>query len=115
MVPITALAGADPLRAMYAVRLANVPLLAIMAGLTWALAARWAREGGGADRRRGGAALWRDSGRRELLRARHQRRPDRGARAPRVDTGNAPNASGPDVQKDFSGLGVRRKLGPRVL
>jgi hypothetical protein len=47
MVPITALAGADPLRAMYAVRLANVPLLAIMAGLTWALAAQWAREGRG--------------------------------------------------------------------
>jgi hypothetical protein len=32
---------------MYAVRLANVPLLAIMAGLTWALAAQWAREGRG--------------------------------------------------------------------
>jgi 4-amino-4-deoxy-L-arabinose transferase-like glycosyltransferase len=55
MVPIAALAGADPLRAMYAVRLANVPLLAIMAGLTWALAARWAREGGA--RTAAGAAL----------------------------------------------------------
>jgi hypothetical protein len=46
MVPVATLAGGDPVRAMYAVRVASTALLVIMAAITWALAVRWCPSGG---------------------------------------------------------------------
>jgi Dolichyl-phosphate-mannose-protein mannosyltransferase len=46
MLPVATLAGGDPLRVMYAIRVASAVLLALLAGLAWVLTAHWfPREG----------------------------------------------------------------------